>query len=257
MTTYVLVHGAFHGGWCWDRLTPILEAAGHEVYAPSLTGLGDRAAELGPEVGLDAHVSDIAGLIADEDLTDVVLVGHSYAGIVITAVADQIPSRIALLVYLDTFVAHDGEAVADILPVNVQAFADAAQAEGDGWRVPVAGMPPGVEGCYGVTDEPDLSWLRSMQSPQSLRTFTDVLRLGNPAQRQSVPRAHIHCSGGGEAWTSLRKQLMPRSYPPAGEPMRELETGHDAMITKPDELAAVLDDLVTAHARSGSTHALR
>ncbi|WP_139361787.1 alpha/beta fold hydrolase, partial [Mycobacterium sp. 96-892] len=84
MTTYVLVHGAFHGGWCWERLTPVLEASGHQVYAPSLTGLGDRAAELGPDVGLDAHVSDVAGLIVDEDLTDVVLVGHSYAGIVVT-----------------------------------------------------------------------------------------------------------------------------------------------------------------------------
>ncbi|ORB56331.1 hypothetical protein BST43_14485 [Mycobacteroides saopaulense] len=257
MTTYVLVHGAFHGGWCWERLTPVLEAAGHNVYAPSLTGLGERASELGPQVGLDVHVNDIVGLITDEDLTDVVLVGHSYAGIVVTAVADQIPSRIGLLVYLDTFVARDGEAVADILPVNVQAFAEAAQSEGDGWRVPVAGMPPGVEGCYGVTDEPDLSWVRSMQSPQSLRTFTDVMRLNNPERLQGIPRAHIHCSGGGQAWTSLRAQLMPRSYPPVGEPVRELETGHDAMITMPDELAEALADLVQAHARRGSAHAVQ
>src|SRR6187549_2667385 len=99
--TYLLVHGAWHSGQVWDRVVPSLWAAGHRVFAPSLTGHGSRAHLLGPEVGLDTHVDDVVGLILEEDLTDVVLVGHSYAGLVISSTANRVPDRIAHLVYLD------------------------------------------------------------------------------------------------------------------------------------------------------------
>ena len=112
MSTFLLVHGAWHSGRCWDRVVPLLESAGHRVFAPSLTGFGDKAHLLSPEVGLDTHIDDIAGLIEDNALDEVVLVGHSYAGLVISSVANRLPQRIAHLVYLDAMVPEDGETAA-------------------------------------------------------------------------------------------------------------------------------------------------
>src|SRR5262249_21902502 len=114
MATFVLVHGAWHGGWCWQKVIPFLEAAGHEVHAPTLTGLAERASELSPDVGLDTHIQDIVGLLEEKNLNGVILVGHSYGGMVITGVVDQVPERIAHLVYLDTFVPRNGESMADV-----------------------------------------------------------------------------------------------------------------------------------------------
>lgn len=108
MSIYVLVHGGWHSGRCWKRVTPLLEAAGHRVFAPTMTGFGDTADRLSPEVGLDTHVDDIVGLVGENDLTDVVLVGHSYAGLVISSAANQVSDRIAHLVYLDAMVPEDG-----------------------------------------------------------------------------------------------------------------------------------------------------
>src|SRR5580700_2534506 len=99
--TYVLVHGGGHGGWCWQRVVPLLRAAGHEVYTPTLTGLGERSHLLRPDIDLDTHIADVVGVLRYEDLTDVILVGHSYGGMVITGVADRALARIGQLVYLD------------------------------------------------------------------------------------------------------------------------------------------------------------
>ncbi len=109
MSTFVLVHGAWHGGWCWDRVALLLRGAGHEVHAPTLTGLSERSHLLSPLVGLDTHVEDVVRLVDTLDLTGVVLVGHSYAGMVITGVADQLPERVAALVYVDAFVPSDAD----------------------------------------------------------------------------------------------------------------------------------------------------
>ena len=110
MATFVLVHGGWHGGWCWQKVIPFLEAAGHEVYAPTLTGLAERASELSPDVGLDTHIQDIVGLLQEKNLHGVILVGHSYGGMVITGVADRLPGRLAHLVYLDALVPQNGDA---------------------------------------------------------------------------------------------------------------------------------------------------
>src|SRR3954452_4236427 len=109
--TFVLVHGAWHGGWCWKRLTPLLRAAGHEVVVPTLTGLGERSHLLTPEVGLDTHIRDITAVLKYEDLHNVVLIGHSYGGMVIAGVAEEVPERIAQLVYLDAFLPDNGKAL--------------------------------------------------------------------------------------------------------------------------------------------------
>src|ERR1700726_1499816 len=108
MATFVLVHGAWHGGWCWQKLIPFLEEASHEVYAPTLTGLAERASELSPDVGLDTHIQDIVGLLEEKNLHGVILVGHSYGGMVITGVVERGPGRIGPPGYLGIFVPRGG-----------------------------------------------------------------------------------------------------------------------------------------------------
>ncbi len=241
MATFVLVHGAWHGGWCWQKVTPFLEAAGHAVYAPTLTGLAERAAELSPEVGLDTHIQDIVGLLQEKDLHGVILVGHSYGGMVITGVVDQAPERIAHLVYLDTFVPRDGESMVGVVPFLGIYLRKQAQAHGDGWRVD-------SRGDYGVTTEPDRSWVLSQVTPQPLKTLEQPLHLKHPAIVSTKPRTHIECTGGG-FFLSLLQHIayvaIPRSHPrEAGWRLRKLPTGHDAMITMPRELADILLEVV-------------
>ncbi|WP_250291545.1 alpha/beta fold hydrolase [Streptomyces atroolivaceus] len=142
MSTFLLVHGAWHSGRCWERVVPLLESAGHRVFAPSLTGNGDKAHLLGPEVGLDTHVEDVVKLIHEEDLTGVVLVGHSYAGLVVSSVANEVPERIAHLVYLDAMVPEHGETAVDVQPMT-QNLIDLAAKSDNGWRIPpMPEMPP-------------------------------------------------------------------------------------------------------------------
>ena len=241
MATFVLVHGGWHGGWCWQKVIPFLEAAGHEVHAPTLTGLAERASELSPHVGLDTHIQDIVGLLEEKNLQGVILVGHSYGGMVITGVVDQVPERIAHLVYLDTFVPRDGESMVDISRIVIWILRK--QTRPDGWRVD-------PRGTFGVTTEPDLSWVRSKVTPQSLKTFEQPLHLKNPAIVSAKPRTHIACTGGGFFFSLMRHimrhVLARRALPPteAGWRLRQLPTGHDAMITMPRELADLLLEVV-------------
>jgi pimeloyl-ACP methyl ester carboxylesterase len=239
MATFVLVHGAWHGGWCWQKVIPFLEAAGHAVYAPTLTGLGERASELSPDVGLDTHIGDIVGLLEEQDLHGVILVGHSYGGMVITGVVDQVPERIAHLVYLDTFVPRDGESMVDISPLVIFLLRKQVQAQGDGWRV-------ASQGTYGVTTEPDRSWVLSQVTPQPLRTLEQPLHLKDPAIVSAKARTHIDCTSGGFVFSLLRRIVGRRALPPpeAGWRLRQLPTGHDAMITMPRELADLLLEVV-------------
>jgi pimeloyl-ACP methyl ester carboxylesterase len=243
MATYVLVHGAFHGSWCWSRLIPFLEAAGHVAYGPSLTGLGDKAALLSPEVGLSTHVADITGLIREQDLRDVILLGHSYGAMVSTGVVDQVPDRVRHLVYLDSFVPRTGESMVDVGALVVAQFRREARRHGDGWRVdPPTQRPFGIGGLFGVTTEPDLSWVRSMLTPQSLKTFEEPLRLADPGIVARFPRTHIWCTGGGPLVLLLRRLVGPRALPPKepGWRLRRLSSGHDAMIIQPRALAELL-----------------
>ncbi|MCS7477165.1 alpha/beta fold hydrolase [Umezawaea endophytica] len=229
MTTYVLVHGAWHSGQAWDRVVPLLESAGHRVFAPSLTGYGDRAHLLGPEVGLDTHVDDVVGLITGEDLTDVVLVGHSYAGLVISSTANRIPERIGRLVYLDAMVPEDGETAVDVMPIS-QVLIDLALKSESGWRVPP--MPETPAGLFGVTDPDDVAWLRSMLSDQPVLCLQQPAHLDNPAVK-AVPRTHVHCTVG-------IPEGLERRPAPANAEVYELATGHDCMVTMPGELSELL-----------------
>lgn len=237
MSTYLLVHGAWHSGQVWKRVVPLLAAAGHRVVAPSLTGYGDKAHLLGRDVGLDTHVDDIVDLIAAEDLTEVILVGHSYAGLVISSVANRVPDRIAHLVHLDAMVPEDGESAVDVLPVT-QDLINLAESSESGWRVPPLPELPPPSGLFGVTDPADIAWLRSMLSDHPVRCLRQPVRLDNPAMR-TIPRTHIHCVLGRPDGFARRPVS---ALQPNGSPARvwELPTGHDCMITMPAELTELL-----------------
>ncbi|MGW8329342.1 alpha/beta fold hydrolase [Streptomyces sp. NPDC055897] len=235
MTTYILVHGAWHNPQCWQRVTPHLEAAGHQVLAPSLTGYGDKASLLAPDVGLDTHVEDITTLLRSEDLRDLVLVGHSYAGMVISTAANQMPERIGHLVYLDAMVPEHGESAVDVQPVTQQLIDQAAR-DGHGWRIPPMQQTP--HGLFGVTDPDDIEWLTSLLSDHPVRCLTQPAQLDNPAVK-AIPRTHIRCVGNQPAGIVRRPVPVPQ---PGDAPAyaRELVTGHDCMITMPEELSELL-----------------
>lgn len=188
MATYVLVHGAWHGGWCWKKVTPLLRAAGHDVFTPTLTGLGERVHLLTPAVGLETHIQDVLGVVHYEDLRQVILVGHSYGGMVITGVAHQATDRLAHLVYLDAFVPHDGQCLLDLPPPEMAAAQrEQAKTIGDGWRVP----PLPLE-AFGVTDQADLRWAGPKVGDQPRLTFEQPVRYASEAGA-ALPRTYISC----------------------------------------------------------------
>jgi pimeloyl-ACP methyl ester carboxylesterase len=233
MSTFLLVHGAWHSGRAWERVVPLLESTGHRAFAPSLTGYGDKAHLLSPEVGLDTHVDDIVTLIEEQDLTDVILVGHSYAGLVISSVANQVPDRIAHLVYLDAMVPEDGQTAVDVLPVT-QSMIDQAGS----WRIPPLPEQPPPLGLFGVTDPADVAWLREMLSDQPVLCLQQPVRLDNPAVK-AIPRTYIDCVGAKPA--GINRRQVP-AIQPNGSPSQvwELPTGHDCMVTMPAELTELL-----------------
>lgn len=224
-TTYVLVHGAWHGGWCWKKLVPLLRAAGHHVLTPTLTGLGERSHLLNADVDLDTHVRDILGVLEADDLSRVVLVGHSYGGMVVSAVAERNPSRIARLVYVDAFLPDQGKSLSDYAPVP--------PARADGWRVP----PPGSPQSWGVTDASDIAWMTPRLGDQPVKTFT-----------QAVQRDHVQLSASSQ--TFVRCSRAP-FFVEAGARAKQrgfaydelLSAGHDAMISAPAALAKILLDV--------------
>jgi pimeloyl-ACP methyl ester carboxylesterase len=175
MATIVIVHGGYHGGWRWKEVRLALQAAGHEVYSPTLTGLGERVHLATPEVGLDIHILDVANVLEYEDLRDVVPVGHSYGGMMITAVAERAAARLARLVYLDALLPRDGECLLDVLTPEGRAEWEAQpRLDADGWRIAPASPH---------------DW-RSM--PMPLKTFRQPLRLTGSGG--TVPEAFVHCT---------------------------------------------------------------
>lgn len=242
MATFVLVHGAWHGGWCWRKVVPLLRDAGHEVHTPTLTGLGERAHLLTPAVDLETHVHDVTAVVEYEDLDDVVLVGHSYGGMVITGAAERITERLSGLVYLDAFVPADGESVMDLLPpARATHFKERAQAEGQGWLV-----PPVPLAAFGVADEADIAWGTPKIGPHPLAALAAPLRCPNAAAIR-VPRLYIRCVAfANEGFDNALARVRASS----GWGYRELATGHDAMITAPAQLAALLLESA-AGARTG------
>jgi pimeloyl-ACP methyl ester carboxylesterase len=232
MTRYVLVHGAWHGGWCWERLREQLAQGGADIHAPTLTGLGDRAHLLSPAVSLQTHIDDIVQVLEEGDLRDAVLVGHSYAGMVVTGVAARLPNRLSRLVYLDAVVPRDGQSLFDCSGPRFRSWIDEqVNARGEGWRIPPA--PPEF---LGLADSADLAWVMPKLVPHPYRTFREPVHL-QPGWESRVPRTYVNCIGS-------RPRGGERSAQAAGiDDYHELPTGHDAMVTAPRELAELLRNL--------------
>ena len=238
--TYVLVHGAGHGGWCWQRVARLLRAEGHDVHTPTLTGLGDRSHLLTPEVGLGTHIGDVVSLLFHEDLREVILVGHSYGGMVITGVADRALDRIGQLVFLDAAIPCSGEALASISP----ALAEFRESEGkaiDGVELLLFPDQPVARAIYGVDDEADWAWMLPRLRPQPWRTFDEPLVLANPQGVARLPRTVINCPSTLAARGVNEK--LDRYF--VGDRVWELDTGHDTMITEPEKTAEMFLRLAT------------
>jgi pimeloyl-ACP methyl ester carboxylesterase len=225
--TYVLVHGAWHGGWCWRRVTPLLRAKGHDVFTPTLTGLGDRAHLARPDVGLETHIQDVIAMMEMEGLLDVTLVGHSYAGAVVQGVADRVPSRIARMVYLDAYVLENGKSLADYIP--------AERREGFLKTGEHGGFPSFPAQAFGVTNPDEAAWVQSRLVNQPYLTFTQKQRLSGPPPK--VPHLYIACTQPAMGpFTPIAAGLRKN---PAWKVV-ELKTGHDAMVIAPRPLAELL-----------------
>ncbi|GAA2286930.1 alpha/beta fold hydrolase [Actinomadura luteofluorescens] len=222
MTTYVLVHGAWHGGWCWRHVAARLRAAGHEVHTPTLTGLGERAHLAGPEIGLRTHIDDLSGLLTYEDLRDVVLVGHSYAGLVVREAADRMPERVARITMVDAWAGRDGESLDDVAPGFFRDWIESVTVDGL--------VPPAPAATVGVTEPDQVAWLESKLTPHPRRTFSQPTRLSGAVD--AIPCRAVLCTPGGP---------MPfvRLADEHGWAATVLDVGHDAMVTAPRELADV------------------
>ena len=230
MANFVLVHGAWHGSWCWKRVRKALQAAGHDVFTPTLTGVGERSHLNAPSVNLSTHVADVVNLIQWEDLSDVVLCGHSYGGCVISGAADRIPDRIRALVYLDAFVLENGECLFDVVPPEQgPGMRQQAQATGDGWKV-----PPIPAEVFKVNSR-DSAWVNAQCTPQPLATFEERIKLtGGLGRIQNV--THILATGfEGSPFPVSHERAKKKGWKTC-----TVACGHDVMLDLPDELAGLL-----------------
>jgi pimeloyl-ACP methyl ester carboxylesterase len=227
--TFVLVHGAWHGGWCWERVAAILRAGGDRVYAPTLAGLGERASLATPGIDLSTHVAEVRALIETEDLTGVVLCGHSYGGAVVSVVADRIPERIGALVYLDAFVPADGESMLDVmLPELREKMIAAAAASPNGT------VPPLPAERFRVNPR-DRELVDRTCVPQPFATFTESARLTGALER--IPRTYIRAAAYPNA---VFERSYERFREDASWTTHAVACGHDVMLDAPEELAALL-----------------
>jgi pimeloyl-ACP methyl ester carboxylesterase len=229
MATYVLVHGAGHGGWCWQRVARLLRTAGHEVHTPTLTGNAERRHLLTPETGLDTHIHDVASLLEHEDLRDVILVGHSYGGMVITGVADRMIERVAQLVFLDAAIPAHGESLAEVSPQLAHVFATEGETV-DGIDLLLFPERETARKIYGIPDEADWAWMLPRLTPHPYKCFTDRLLLSDPDAVARLPRTIINCPS--TLALRARNEKLDRYH--AAPRVWEIETGHDTMITEPE-----------------------
>lgn len=230
MTTYVLVHGAWHGGWCWVRVAERLRAAGHTVFTPTLSGLADRAHLMSPTITLMTHIKDVVGLLRWEELNDVVLVGHSYGGVVITGAADREAGRVKALIYLDALVPGHGQSAMDVRrPDQVEATFAAARSKGAGWRI-----PPTKAKAFKV-NEADRAWVDAKCTDLPLACFTEPLHLSGAVDGIKT-RAYIRA--GSFPAENFDKSLA--KFASDGHPTYTVDCGHDVMVDAPEELTRIL-----------------
>lgn len=238
MATFVLVHGSSHGGWCWKKVVPLLSKEANEVYTPTLTGLGERSHLVSKDIGLDTHILDIVQVLEYEGLNKVILVGHSYGGLVIGGVAEKVPERIRRLVYIDAYIPQDNKSAFDIITyletISRFQFRDfkerTLKEQGREWLI-----APYKPEDFGVTNPDDIRWMNYRLSPMPWHTHDQPLRIANP-KAKTLPKSYICCSEFGNAHFRADKSPVDWDY-------HELMKGHDIMITAPNELVQLLKNL--------------
>jgi pimeloyl-ACP methyl ester carboxylesterase len=244
----VLVPGACLGGWAWREVAARLRGHGHEVYPATLTGLGERVHLANPGVDLETHIADVVNLLDYNDLEDTVLVGHSYAGTVVSAAADRRPERLNAVVYLDTSPLPDGTAIVDVQgPEQREQLHRAVEQDGEGWQWPVPDRETILAGTFGSAHGLDTGHLRQIAefaTPQPYATFTTPVRLSR-AKPSGTRRIAIFCSAGGIDLASLRELIAagdPRAagFADSDWELHELPTGHWAMLSLPGPLGELL-----------------
>lgn len=231
MATYVLVHGAWHGGWAWRRVREILEQNHHRVLTPTMTGLGERKHLMSESITLDTMIDDIANTLLYEDLSDVILVGHSFAGPVISGVLERIPSRLRQLVFLDAAVLEGGESMFGLIPPEIVAEREQLALESSGGL----SLPAPSAEKLGILDDAQWQLVKQYLTPHPISTYRSPLKL-EKAPGDGVPCSYIVCTNPAYAplaWSYERA----KDY---GWPIISIETGHDAMISAPEALSEIL-----------------
>ena len=229
-STFILVHGGWHGGWCYERVATLLRARGHIVFTPTLTGLGERAHLFSGSINLSTHIDDVLSVVMFERLDSFVLVGHAYGGMVVTGVADRIPEHVKALVYLDAFVPEDGESLADISLDGIEGFIMAAGANGG------LAIPPPDASFFGVFGE-DAEMVNTLTTPHPLGTLTEKVTLSG-AHHAVDPVLYVHA-------TELKREspfvVFYERAKEAGWTVAELACGHDVMLDMPVETAELIE----------------
>jgi pimeloyl-ACP methyl ester carboxylesterase len=231
MATFLICHGAWSAGWAWRKVRPLLRAAGHEVFTPTCTGLGERVHQASPSVDLETHIADVLGVIEFEGLSDIALVGHSYGGMVATGVADRVPERVKQLIYLDAFVPGNGQSLLDLRPPGPRPAGTETASED--WLI--APNPPAPD-----TSATDLAWITPRRRPQPVKTFSQPLQLRNPDSR--LPRTYIYCTK--KTADDVFLQFSKRFKSDPDWRYYEIDSSHSPNVTAPEALVRLLDEIV-------------
>jgi pimeloyl-ACP methyl ester carboxylesterase len=229
MADFVLVHGAWHGAWCWRKVLPILWSKGHRAFAVTLTGVGEREHLMSPSISLATHIDDVMSVIETEELARLVLVGHSYAGLLITAVADRCAERIVRLVYLDAIIPRSGESWSSSHNESARQ-ARRADIARDGV------IPPPPASAYGLSGE-DAAWVDRRQRSHPGGVYEDIVMF-DESRVASLPRTFVDCTS--PALPTIEKSRQ-RVRSEQGWQVIEIATGHDPMISAPSQLLDILE----------------
>ena len=227
MATFVVAHGAWSAGWVWKKMRPLLRGFGHEIFTPTYTGLGERVHLAHPDIDLDTHIQDILGVLECEDLNDVVLIGHSYGGMVATGVADRASKRIARLVYLDAFAPKNGQSLLDLGSPERRKLPPGE------WRVAPNPAPPD-------TPASDLAWIAPRRFPHPAKCMEQKLRLTGAVDK--LPKTYIYCTR--PAPSDSFRQFAERAKKENWQYL-EIDASHNPHVTNPGTLARMLDRIAT------------
>jgi pimeloyl-ACP methyl ester carboxylesterase len=234
--TFLVCHGAWSAGWAWKKMHPLMAVRGHRLVTPSYTGLGERAQLANPSIDLESHIQDVLNVIKYEDLRDIVLIGHSYGGMVATGVADRARDRITQLIYTDAFVPDDGQSLLDLNEPARQRMQDLAKG-GEGWRVPPNPTPPD-------TPQADVAWLTERRVDMPIKCFLAPLKLHGG--ELTLPRSYIYATRITPADTFGPFARRAKSEP--GWKYYEIDASHAPNVTAPETLMALLEKIVAARA---------